>query len=206
MVIRTKLDPINRDIQLLINEELSPTAQSRALAEFAASELAKAQDVNRSAIGSVPDHETYVDGRRSSDLRKVRPDGFIVFDFNLLGELFAWIDFMLITHSPVKDGDYRRSHILLADGVQIDPDAPLLDAREFVYLNTQPYARKIEGDPRTGRKPSSAQAPDGVYEVIATLAKRRFGNVAKIVFTYRRLAAGATGHDDDRQPAIVVSY
>lgn len=205
MPVRSKVESIERDIQLFISQDLSPESRSRSLAAFATEQLKAAQDINRAAIGSVPGHETYVDGRRSVDLQTVRPNGVIVFEFNLLAELFAWIDFMLITHSPVKDGDYRRSHILLANGVEIDPDAPLPDVREFVYLNTQPYARKIEGDKRRGRKPSSLQAPDGVYEVVSVLAKRRFGNIAKIEFTYRRLAAGATGQGEDRQPAIVVS-
>lgn len=199
MTVRTRIDPINRDIELLLRDDLSPAAQSRALADFASGELKKAQDTNRAALGSVPSHETYVDGRRSADLQKVRPGGVIVFDFNLLGELFAWIDFMLITHSPVKSGRYRRSHILLADGVEIEQDGPLPDASEFVYLNVQPYARKIE-------RGLSKQAPDGVYEVVSVLAKRRFGNLAKIHFTYRRLAAGKRGHGDDRQPAILISY
>ena len=88
-------------------------------------------------------------------------------------------------------------------------------------LNAQPYARKIE-------RGQSDQAPDGVYEGVATLAKRRFGNVAFVGFGYRSFPGGAVGkwaqtasaarlvkkvrggnprtHEDwlTRQPAIII--
>jgi hypothetical protein len=85
-------------------------------------------------------------------------------------------------------------------------------------VNTQPYARKIE-------KGLSPAAPDGVYEVVAALAKRRFGNIASIKFSYRAPLAGGVlpyvaidrkmlaGHPDRararaeralRAPAIVI--
>jgi hypothetical protein len=47
-----------------------------------------------------------------------------------------------------------------------------------VFINTQPYARKLE-------KGASSQAPDGVYQSVAVLASRRFGNIAKVRFGYR---------------------
>jgi len=68
-------------------------------------------------------------------------------------------------------------------------------AQEYVFVNTTPYARKIEGN--KGRPPSSPQAPDGVYQAVATLA-RKFSNVAKVTFSYRTVAGG------ERNPAIIV--
>ena len=53
-------------------------------------------------------------------------------------------------------------------------------AEEYVFINTQPYARKIEG---TGGRRMAPQAPDGVYQAVATLAQRRFGNIARITFS-----------------------
>jgi len=73
-----------------------------------------------------------------------------------------------------------------------------------VFLNIQPYARKIE-------RGQSSQAPDGVYQAVATLAQRRFGNVAKITFSYRTAIGGAIiggrkgDRSDLRNPAIIVS-
>lgn len=178
MAVRSRIDPINRDIELFLTEDLGPAARAAALADYARDQLAEAQATNRAALGYAPGHDTYVDGRRETNLNTVRPDGVITFDFDLLNDLFGWIDLQLVKHSPVKDGDYRRSHLLLADGVAIDPNGMIPEAREYVYINTQPYARKIE-------RGLSNQAPDGVYQVVAELAKRRFGNIAQIRFSYR---------------------
>lgn len=171
------MDPIDRDIQFLINEELSPAAQSKALARFAREELEKAQGVNERALGRRPDHETFVDGAKTELVERVRPDGTIVFEFELLDDLFGYIDLQLVVHSPTKSGRYSRSHVLLADGVAVDPERPTPDASRFVYVNTQPYSRKIE-------RGQSKQAPDGVYQVVAAIANRRFGNIASIKFGY----------------------
>ncbi len=194
MALRTRIDPLQADIAVILQEDLSPQAQSRALAGFARDQLVEAQQINRSALGSVPGHRSYVDGRQSDNLDAVKPSGVIVFEFDLLSGMFEWIDLQLITHSPVRSGRYRRSHILLADGVEVDPAGRSLDVDEYVYLNAQPYARKIE-------RGLSKQAPDGVYQGIATLASGRFGNLARISFGYRGLHGGDRLN---RQPAIVI--
>jgi hypothetical protein len=87
-----------------------------------------------------------------------------------------------------------------------------------VFVNVQPYARKIE----RGESPS---APEGVYEAVATLARQRFGNVARIRFEYRVPVGGGTALEawagrtgqrrragrqrssewNRRQPAIVIT-
>jgi hypothetical protein len=65
-------------------------------------------------------------------------------------------------------------------------------ASRYEFVSTVPYARKIE-------RGLSPQAPDGVYQVVAVLAQKRFGNVARIRFSYRALP-GVEG----RQPAIII--
>lgn len=183
MALRTRIEPIDRNIALAIRQGESPQERSAALAGYARRALSEAQEQNRQAIGSVPPHETFVDGRAGAALESVKPNGVIVFEFEMLADMFGYIDLLLIKHSPVKSGRYRRSHILLADGVEVDPSSPLLpDAEEYVYINTQPYARKID-KPRV----QSPQAPSGVYEAVAALASMRFGNMARIRFGYRSL-------------------
>jgi hypothetical protein len=199
VAISTRIDPIARDISTIVDEELSPAAQTRHLVRFAREELIEAQQINRQALGVLPDHETFVDGRQVGSVEAARIGSVIMFEFDLLKPVFAWVDRMLIMHSPVRSGRYRSSHILLADGIEVDVDGPLPPAaREFVFLNTQSYARRIE-------KGLSQQAEDGVYHVVAELAQGRFGNIARITFEYRRLAAAARGGSDDRQPAIVIT-
>lgn len=231
MPVRTAIDPIDRDIKVLL-DGLSPTARSAALAEFATEALADAESTDARALGHVPQHQTFVDGVEGAAVDTVRPDGVIIFEFQLLEDVFAWIDDQLIQNSPIgSSGDkhaglYQKSHIFFADGVEADPrSSPPPQASEYVFLNAQPYARKIEG--HDGVKPESSQAPEGVFESVAKLASDRFGNVAKIAFDFRsadgvgdieawashtRLSAkghrpGARGYADwlRAQPAIIVT-
>lgn len=185
MPISAKIDPIERDLAVLFPDDLSPEGRSHALAAFAREALSDAETQNRQALGRVPDHETFVDGRRGVQPEMVRPDGTIVFEFELLEEVFEWIEAMLILHSPVRSGRFARSHLFFADNVEVDlARAP--QATEYAFLNTTPYSRKIE-------RGLSSQAPDGVFEAVAVLAGRRFGNLARIRFGYRSLPAGAIG-------------
>ena len=187
MAARTsaRLDPIARDIALIISEELSPEAQGARLAEAAMEALADGQAVNRQALGYVPEHDTFVDGGKRQSLGTVRAGSVITFEFHLLTDVIQWIDEQLILHSPVKSECYARSHVWFADGVEFDPMTPV-PAESYIALNAQPYARKIE-------KGASSQAPDGVYESVAILAKRRFGNIAYVGFSYRSFPSGAVG-------------
>lgn len=215
MSIRTRVQSISRDIEVIIAEELSPEAQSRHLADVGRQALAEAQAANRAVFGRDTPHETFVDGRKSEDIDSVKPSGRIIFEFTLLGEVLDWIGEQLVVASPVLTGEYSRSHILLADGVEIVPGS-VPEAREYVFLNVQPYARKIE-------RGLSPQAPDGVYQAVAAVANRRFGNLARIRFSYRSLLSEYVGlgkrgstpkgtakrsaHNMEtasRQPAIVV--
>lgn len=179
MAIRTRVTPINRDVMLRLCPTLDPKERSRRIADYARTALAEAQETNRQATGGVPEHTTFVDGREGAPLESVNPDnGVIVFRFELVTDLLAWIDKTLQAHSPVRSGRYQRSHVLIADGTAVDPEGPIPDASEYVFVNTQPYARKIE-------RGMSRQAPDGVYEAVAALASKRFGNVARIRFGFR---------------------
>lgn len=184
MTVTVKVDPIDRDIKVMLAEDLSPAAASAMLAQFARSALTDAEEQNRQALGTEPPHETFVDGSANASEDAVRPDGVIVYQFMLVSEAIAWIDAQLIEKSPVKSGQYQRSHMLFADGTETDPNGTLPEAQEFVFLNIQPYARKIE-------RGESQAAPEGVYEGVAALASARFGNIARVSFTYRSPASGA---------------
>jgi len=184
MKISARIEPIDRDLQVLFKEDLSPQARSAALAAFAKEQLAEAQAQNQRAIGRVPPHETIVDQRRGAPVESVKPDGTIVFEFELLDDLFAWIGEQLVRHAPVLTGRYRSSFLFFADGVEVEPGAKPPAASEYVFVNSVPYARKIE-------RGHSDQAPNGVFEAVAALAKKRFGNLASIKFSYRAIQGGA---------------
>ena len=195
--------PISRELELMMAEDLGPKAKSAMLAAFAAEGIEDAKQINKRALGRVPPYSVYVDNQEGKPLTSVKPDGVIRAEFELVNEAIAWIYQQLEMHSPVLTGRYASSHELFADGVEVGtPNAPP-PAEEYVFLNIQPYARKIE-------RGLSPQAPDGVYQAVATLAQRRFGNIANIKFSYRTAIEGAIigGKPGDRSelrnPAIVV--
>lgn len=153
-----------RDVQV----SFSPAARSREVAAFARGALALAQIANRAALGRVPSHRTYVDGRAGGALETVRPNGgTIEFEFDFIDpEILRWISEKLHENSPVRSGRYKRSHVLLADGIEIDPIGPIPQAKIYEFVSTVIYAKKIE-------RGLSPQAPDGVFQVVAVLAQRR---------------------------------
>lgn len=194
MAVRVKVDPIGETFKILFEDAVSGPARSRYLASFARKELSRVQAQQRATGGRTPPYETFVDGRPNAPLESVRPEGRIVFEFELLNDVFAWIGDQLLKHSPVGNagdkrpghaGLYRASHAFVVDGVALDPGKPLPETfTEAFFANLTPYARKIE-------RGLSDQASDGVYQVVATLASSRFGNLAKVRFGYRTPLFGA---------------
>jgi len=214
VAVTARIQPISRDLELMMEASLGPKARSAMLAAYAAEAIADAAQQNKRALGVVPPYEVYVDGAEGAPLTSVKPDGVIRAEFQLVNEALAWIFEQLQMHSPVLTGQYARSHELFADGVDVGNPNVAPEAEEYVFLNTQPYARKIEGYRGLAgvvhRAPSSPQAPDGVYQAVATLAARRFGNIAKITFSYRTAISGeiiggrAGDRSSMRNPAIIV--
>lgn len=213
--ISVKVEPLDKDIELIFREDLSPEARKMHLAKFAREKLKEGQAINRQALGRLPTHQTFVDGTKATEDR-VRPDGTILYEFQLFEDMLDWIADQLMRHSPMKSGRYAKSHELYTDGVEANTRQ--MAKSEWVFINTQPYARKIE-------RGQSVQAPEGVYQAVATLAKRRFGNHAKISFGYRSPIGGNTNleawagstsqtrrgspvsveHWNRRQPAIIIT-
>jgi len=177
--IKSRLDVEERNVEVLFRKELQAAARSANFARIAREELARGQEQNRAALGRVPPHESFVDGRKTDHLESVRPDGVIVFEFELVEDVLNYIGEMLIKHSPVLTGRFRESFVMFADEKLINFGEPIpANVQEITFVNLQPYARKIEFG-------QSAQAPDGVMAVVATMAQRRFGNIARVRFGYR---------------------
>src|SRR3954468_801693 len=184
MPIKIKLDPISNLIPLVLDPAMKGTVRSRILANFARFEIAKAAAHNSRILGRQARYETFVDGRHNAPLDSVKPDGRIIAEFELAEDVLLWIGDQLFTHSPWRTGRYTRSHELFIDGRLYDPSGPFpTDFREAFFVNTQPYARKIEGG--GSRAPLSNQAPHGVYQVVADLASKRFGNISSVRYGFR---------------------
>lgn len=199
-MLALRIDPIERDVRVLVNDNTNPKAISAAIAGAAREALAEALEINTRAIGYAPHYDTFVDGVLGAPLDNVRR--VIVFDFDLVTDAILWIHDRLKTVSPVLTGEYKRKHLLYADGREVPPDTLPPPALEYVFLDEVPYARKIE-------RGLSKQAPEGVYQVVAADAAARFKKLARIRFSYREFAlvqgTNSRARRDARQPAIIIS-
>lgn len=177
---------MNADFQLLIDGALSETAQVGKFVEFAIEVELEAQNLDEQQLGRKVTYQTFVDGALA-DAHNVRTlSSTISFEFAISEDVLSFISEELKKMSPVGSGadkhpgQYKASHVIFADGILVDDTESLPQAREYIFVSTLPYARKIEGG--EGHRPQSEQAPQGVYEVTSFQARNRFGNSAKIVF------------------------
>lgn len=180
-----KIAPVFRELQLEISASLSERARSKRLAAFALEKITEAKIANGGGGGAMAPHRQIVDGREGAPLVSVKPEGVIVARFDLLRETLEWVGVALNQESPVRSGRYARSHVLYVDGEPHGGDGPIPDGKLYTFVNTQPYARKID-------RGLSAKAPDGVYEAVAGVASRKFGNVAKVTFGWHPLIGAAS--------------
>ena len=191
MATTIRIQPFVRDVRVLIGD-LEGDEASELFAAFAEAEIEDAKASNAAALGRVPPYKIFVDGVQGAALESVKPNGVIVAEFELVQDVLVWIAEQLFKFSPVKSGLYQKSHELFADGKHVEALGQLIPlAEEYIFVNTVPYARKIE-------RGLSSQAPEGVYQSIAALARQRFGNIARTSYTFATLPGG------ERNPAIVV--
>lgn len=207
-----RIEPIRRDLELLIDENLSPEAFSRQFGQTARRIIEKQDDVNDRTLGRDVKYKTSVDGKPSNKLETAKHR--IVAEWDLLETMFQDILTMLRDASPFITGKYRESITLFADNAPVAITQGLPDAGEYFFAATVPYARKIE-------RGSSLQAPDGVFEAVASVASKRFGNVARVRYGFRAVIAGAgvdyirsgqgsrsdrASERDNRQPAVIIQF
>lgn len=158
------------------------------------------------ALGGEAPTTRFVDGVVGKPLGDVKPDGFTLTEFHLIGHVIDEIIKALFAASPYgpeEGGHYRDDHLLFVNGQRRDATAEgevvaIKPTDEVVIINVRPYARKIEGGrgrrtrgKMTSRRPGlSVQAPNGVYEITGRQMAARFGNMAKIRFVYRSVIGG----------------
>ncbi|MEP9389662.1 hypothetical protein [Mesorhizobium sp. KR9-304] len=195
MVLRTKIEPIDDWISITVDEMLSPEARQEAVASFARAQLAETLEGNRLVLGRPTPYQQFVDGRQGAPLNSVNPDrGRIIFEFELFVEILSWIYSKLVERSPRGPkggaGTYRDAHRLFADDKEIAVAADVPQAAEYAFANLLPYARRLEiGKTEAGRD-FLVSVPNRIYERTAKDARSRFGNIAKIGFSYRGYVGG----------------
>jgi hypothetical protein len=148
-----------------------------------------------------------VDGRKGAPEEDVKPNGVIVYLYPRLEEVAQFAMETLYDLSPVLSGKYRESHTLFRNGVAVKDLKGLKEGDQITISNPEPYARKIE----VGKM--KMRVPPHVYERAVEIVRARFGNVAKIGFTYRGLTStggtilgGRRGNRSDlRYPVMTIS-
>lgn len=210
MAIKLRLEPIAATLRVMVDKDASVPAQQRAIANFAAAEIAKSDAINRRALGRIPPKEVTVDGRLNAPLDSVKVNGGrIVAEWEIFNDVLTWIHKTLEERSPRRSGEYVKGHRLFADGAEIPVTNNPPEAREYVFLNIVPYSRKIEiGKTQSGRD-FVIQVPNRIYERTAKDARSRFGNIADIRLSYRETTTayrvrGRRGSRALRAPAIIV--
>jgi hypothetical protein len=108
-----------RSVQVFVNQNLTPDAQSKMLASAA---RAGRDDLIRTGRAS-PTYATFVDGQQGASEDQVKPGGAIVYRFQVLGEAAAFAMAYLRARSPVRGGTFRDSWIYAigADGYTSGP-------------------------------------------------------------------------------------
>lgn len=194
MALSVRIDPIERKTAVDVRNDIDVQAQKKAIADYVESEIVKAQAKDAQVFGYLPPFTITVDGREGASLDSVNPDGGnIIVEFELVAGVLAWIAQTLLDRSPVLSGAYRKGHMLFADDTLVDAFGTVPMADEYVFTNSVPYARKIEvGKTESGRD-FTIQVPNRIYERTANDARAKFGNQAKISFTFRPVMGGGIG-------------
>ncbi len=184
MAVKIKIDPLAIDIPAMLSGG-TLTEQKKIAAQFARDGIQKADDINQRILGRIPPRTITVDGSQGASLESVNPDGgSIIVEYELIGEVLIWIAKTLEDRSPVTSGAYKKGHTLYADGVPTDVNSTVPPAEVYTFINTVPYARKIEvGKTKSGRN-FLIQVQNKIYERTAKDAKAKFGKTADIFSSF----------------------
>ncbi|MHA6731753.1 hypothetical protein [Devosia sp. A369] len=148
-----------------------------------------------------------VDGVRGAREEQVRADGTIIYVYPRLDEVVQAALDTLFDLSPVLSGAYRMNHRLFVNSVEARNLADWDGQGDIIISNSMPYSRKIELGKMVMRVPGS----DHIYEQAEFTLQQRFGNQARIFFTYRGLMGGSVltskqggNNSEYRYPALEI--
>ena len=156
--------------------------------------------------GFDPEPVVVTDGVPLRDPRTVKPFGKIEFMRRpILAECARWCMEQLKAIAPIgpgRNGHYKDAFLYLINDQQVnDADLDKAGPGDRVQIvNTKIYARKLEGSRAKGRgskrrpkkRALSAQAPNGVFNVVWRKAIARYGRSIFLDFRYRELNLGQT--------------
>lgn len=151
----------------LLTAGIAPGAVNKALAEFARSELKKAQ-----AAGAGKSYQLYVNGHLADSEDQVIAPGPIVYQFSLWNEIVTYALSELRRRSPVRSGRFRNSFIILVDGKIVPDGREIVASSEVIITNYQPYIRKAEAG-------LLGTARFAIFDGTKRALARKFGNTGR---------------------------
>ena len=137
---------------------------------------------------SPSDYRQIVDGREGAPLTAVRADGTIIFAWSYAGEVVKRIYELMVAKAPRLKGQYIRGLLVMADGRETAPTAIPAGAAAYHVVASVPYARRLEVGKRRNGRPFVIQVPMHNVEATAIEARKLFGTLADISYTYVDLA------------------
>jgi hypothetical protein len=159
---------VARQIRVWRDKTMSPQALSLNLATVAK----KTRDALIKTGEAAPAYETFVDGRKGAAEETVRPDGAILYQFNVLGQAAKYALSFAVGRSPKHDGDYKRAWFVAVDGKKWTGDLNDIPAgSEVMVTNPLPYARKID----VGHM--KMRVAPGIVEDTRQAVKRKFPTI-----------------------------
>lgn len=158
------------DIQALIDDTLSDAAQARMFSELVAEITSEIKQLDERILQHPVEVTRLVDGVAGT-ITSIHQT--VTLEFAISEDILGFIANLLAMHSPVGSGvdkhpgQYKFSNKLYGDGILVSDISRPPQAKEFIFINTLPYAGKIASG-------ESSQAPNGVYEVVANESQKRF--------------------------------
>jgi hypothetical protein len=168
-----------------------PKAQEKGAKQFL---VRTARDGHRKimadarARGSEPEFEAYANRPGNTSLDSVVLPGPIVYRYRYMREVVGVALDILRKGSPVREGDYVRSHTIFINGTPVETlPARLKPTDEIFIANPMPYSRRLEvGRTKSGRS-FVLQVPDRIYQRAMQRLRALYGKQAAISFGYVRI-------------------
>lgn len=129
----------------------------------------------------------FVDGREDPSLQTVQADSTIVLQWHYLPEVAKRTFIALVERSPRESGDYIEGLITFLDGVPNSLDAITINTQEVQIVASVAYARRLEVGKDAHGEPWVKQVAPHIVEETAIVAKRKFGELAKVTYNYVEL-------------------
>jgi hypothetical protein len=134
--------------------------------------------------GIAPLGTQVIDGVRDAPLSAIHPDSVIVLLWNYLPEVATRTYEALVQRSPRLTGRYIEGLLVFIDGQPSELSAITNDTRQVQIVASVPYARRLEVGKDLEGQPWVKQVAPHIVEETAIVAKRKFGDLASVTYSY----------------------